>query len=450
MFDELELEDIELAKIDLDASNPRIVKQEKLNSQDAILNYFFEHEKLLDFIHRFAAEGYNPAAERPYLIKKGGGRYTVVEGNTRIATFKILTGLLKPPKKFAAGLPTANDQLKAKLKTIPCAIAPSRDQLLPIMARSHFGRGDKSSWSYLGSRKALYDEWAEGKSIKSLSQAFAVQEVSIRDFILEYVLYLETLKLDWTEDEIALLVSPNLKFNPPIRFLQSSGHRDSMGITYDKENIAIVFDGEESKHRLKHLVKKLVLDSGNGFSATSSFESVFASYSTPPKQDVSSPEPGKDSTSTEEGSPDAASASSSPKAQPPAPLPNTKLFDVAPKIPDPLVIKLLGEAKNLSTTKYPASSTFLLRNIVESTLKYIIHEQQANKSGKQLDLEGSINLCISPTVNLTKDDKKILSEFKKHFLNYINLGAHGNIIPSTPILMSARDLIGPFILRNIK
>ena len=95
---------------------------------------------------------------------------------------------------------------------------------MPIMASAHFGQGDKSKWGYLGSRKAVFDEWnnGKGKSRTKLAKLFGVTPGDVRDFILEYQLYLKALSFPWTHTEKDILLKPNLAFNPPVRFLQAS------------------------------------------------------------------------------------------------------------------------------------------------------------------------------------------------------------------------------------
>jgi hypothetical protein len=137
----------------LDDRNTRIVTQTKLSSQAEILAYLFKHEDLEAFIKKIALEGKNFGAERPYVVKTGT-HYTVIEGNTRIAAYKVLTGLISVPSEYGASVPHISQSAKTSLLSVDCSIAPSRDALLPIMTSAHFGLGDKSKWGYLGSRKA--------------------------------------------------------------------------------------------------------------------------------------------------------------------------------------------------------------------------------------------------------------------------------------------------------
>ena len=123
MYDKFKYQRVALSDIRLDDRNPRIVTQEKLDSEDAIIEYFFENEPLASFIKTIATERRNNGAERPYVIKDGKG-YVVIEGNTRIATYKLLTGQLTAPKAFRGMVPAISEADKAELANVDVTIAP--------------------------------------------------------------------------------------------------------------------------------------------------------------------------------------------------------------------------------------------------------------------------------------------------------------------------------------
>jgi hypothetical protein len=179
MYANFKYESILLRDIQLDLNNPRIVTQKRLSSQDEVLEYLYEYEDLERFIKKIAGEGKNEGAERPYVVKIGG-TYTVIEGNTRVAAYKVLTGLILPPKEYAANVPQISAELKKDLSLVNCSVAPNRGALLPIMASAHFGLGDKSKWGYLGSRKAVFDEWQSGKQFLSLQKRSSAHPVRFR------------------------------------------------------------------------------------------------------------------------------------------------------------------------------------------------------------------------------------------------------------------------------
>ena len=171
MYSKFKYDTVPLEKIDLDTRNPRLVTQNKLKTPQEILNYLFEFEDLDTFIKKIASQGKNKGAERPYIVKSNS-RYIVVEGNTRIAAYKLFTGLLSVPAGLPYTIPNISNSQKSEMLKVECSIAPDRDALFPIMAQAHFGAGDKSKWGYLGSRKAVFDEYESGRSIKDIAKAF--------------------------------------------------------------------------------------------------------------------------------------------------------------------------------------------------------------------------------------------------------------------------------------
>lgn len=452
MFAGFKYESVPLKDVALDERNPRIVSQTSLSSQGEIISYLYENEGLEAFLKKIASEGKNLGAERPYIIRKGSG-YVVIEGNTRVAAYKLLTDLAKPPKEYAGTVPHISEAAKKSLLNIDVTIAPNRDALMPIMASAHFGMGDKSKWGYLGSRKAVYDEWKSGKTLARLAKLFNVTQGDIKDLILEYQLYQKALGLTWTHSEKDVLLNPNLAFNPPVRFLQTSGHKEKMGISYDTGNLKVVFEKDADK-KFKHLLHKLVISPVRGLGATATYDAVFADFGTAASKSKGGSKKTGGATGTGAGGSGGGSTGGgkgsgggstggSTKAKP------GTLFAYPVTMNSGLIKQLMKEAKDLKCKQYPAAATFLLRNIVEAMLKHIIDDQKANKSGKTLDLEGSLNLCATQAVNLPVTDKKILSEFRKDHLSFLNLGAHGNLIPSETRVLQARDTIDQFVKKHV-
>lgn len=457
MFSGFKYESVPLADISLDDRNPRIVTQAKLASQQEILGYLIEYAELEIFIKKIATEGKNQGAERPYVVKGKGNSYTVIEGNTRIAAYKVLTGLLVPPKAFGISVPSISKAFKTSLQSIDCSVAPSREALLPIMANAHFGLGDKSKWGYLGSRKAVYDEWKAGQTIPKLAKAFDRTPGQMKELIIEYLLYLKAIGMNWTADEKAILLAPSVEFNPPVRFLQTKGHKDKVGVSYDMANLKVIFADSEAERKFKHLLKKLVINTERGLGATATYDDVFKDYGTKAAAaksagGASTSAGGGTSASSGASSSGAASGGGSSGASGSSSASSSKpgaLFAYPVTLADALITQLMDEAKNINSKKFPAAATFLLRNIIEVILKHIIDQQKANPASKTLDLEGAINLCLSNGVTMSVTEKKVLKEFLKSHVSYLNLGAHGSVIPNPDRLASARDCIDQFVKKNV-
>ena len=457
MFDDFTYETIDLAKIHLDKRNPRIVTLQPLKSDEAIVEYMFAHEQLSNFIAKIALERKNAGAERPYVIRDGD-EFLVLEGNTRIAAYKLLAGLLKAPAQYASTVPAIDEKLKSSLLMVDCSVAPSREAMLPIMADAHFGLGDKSKWGYLGSRKAVYDEYKAGKKVPALSAIFKRPKGKIRDLILEYMLYLEALKLKWNSEEKAKLLDPGIEFNPPVRFLQSEGHLSQVDMAMDREGLKVIFATPLSKKKFQHLVRKLVIEKPKGMGATATYAAVFKDFvaadyegDEPPADSSAGPSGSGDESDDQEG-PTGDSSGGGDGAEDKVGGTTLKpgaLFSYPVK-KDSLTLKqLMKEASEINATKLPASATALLRSLLESILKHIIDEQDANEEGKQISLESAIDRCLSGSIKMSVEDKKILKEFKKNHLDYVNLGVHGNLVPSSSRVLDARNSVDQFVRRNV-
>lgn len=448
MFSKFKYEQVPLSAISLDLQNPRIVSQKSLKNEDEVVEYLFEHEDLLDFIERVVSEGKNRGAELPYIVRAGKNKFTVIEGNTRIAAYKLLTGELNPPAAYAEDVPIASQELQDTLRLVDCSIAPSRASLDRIMARSHFGLGEKTPWSYLGSRQAVHRRWVGGESLAHLAKTFEITQTDVRDLILEYLVYLEALGLQWTDHERAALLNPNLAFNPPIRFLQTSGHKEAIGISLDRTNLKVNFENVEAKNRFRHLIDCFIIHSKKGLKATSVFNDVFDNYMPLDEggpADKGSSGDGSGDTDSKDKDAGGDGGTGTSKYSPS----KYALFNYDVTIKSALLVQLMYECSRLSANTYPAAATSLLRSTIESLLKHIIDIQKANTDNKRLSLEAALDLCLSDKIKLPKEDKDVLKAFKKEHLDYVNLGVHGNVIPNRARTLTARDAIDQFIKRNI-
>jgi hypothetical protein len=203
-----------------------------------------------------------------------GKSYTVVEGNTRIAAYKLLTGLATPSLDHKALVPAISTQLKESLSEVECAVAPDRESLLPIMASAHFGLGDKSKWGYLGSRKAVYDQWLKDHTVAQLAKIFNQPKGKIRDYILEYKLFLQSLEYEWPDEEREKLEDPAVKFNPPVRFLQGQNHKVRVGVELDRDTLQIKFTAPDAQEKLQHVIRKLVTKPEKGPISVTNLDAV--------------------------------------------------------------------------------------------------------------------------------------------------------------------------------
>lgn len=75
--------------IDLDFSNPRFSMFD-FKSEEEIIKYLLDFEQIKELAFQIAENGYNTLGERVIVLKNEQGHYTVLEGNRRIASLKLL------------------------------------------------------------------------------------------------------------------------------------------------------------------------------------------------------------------------------------------------------------------------------------------------------------------------------------------------------------------------
>jgi hypothetical protein len=81
-------------------------------------------------------------------------------------------------------------------------------------------------------------------------------------------------------------------------------------------------------------------------------------------------------------------------------------------------------------------------------LRCAIYTRKSTEHGLELEFN-SLDHIASNAIMLPAGDKKILAEFKKDHLAYLNLGAHGNVIPNETRLAAARDSIDQFVKKYV-
>ncbi|WP_425417348.1 hypothetical protein [Oricola indica] len=465
MYD-FKLEDIDTATISLDLENNRIVGDPPKNEQE-IVDYLYKHEDLRRMLADVSANGVNPAAELPYLVPAGSG-YLVIEGNTRVTTYRLLSGSLQPPAHLAGIVPKVSDEIKQGCKRVRCAIAQNREQLKPLQAEAHFGRGAKSPWSYLGSRQAVYRDWKSGLIIDRLADIYRSKPAEIRSFLIQYDLYLKVLALDWSAGELEKLKEPNLQFNPPVRFFDTSANRQRVGVEFDTIECRVNLVGEEADGKLKHLIRKQLLEKGNSITATSTYDEIFADYTPPKKPDSGQSDGGSQgggqSDGGSQGSGSASSDGSSEKesgegdgTQPSGAAETSgahsrrkpyALFDYRPVKTSQAWAQMLKEARALNCKNYPVAGAGLLRSIIEYVLKGIIDDKNLNPKGKDHTLVSALDLVLSAQV-LSAKHKRILVAFRRDsYPEHLNLLLHGNRKAHHTKILQIRDAIDEFIKDN--
>lgn len=140
---------IEVRKLDFDRRNPRFPSHIAEGPIEVLLERFVRDERLLEIIDSIGDSGYFPG--EPLLVVPNKSRYTVVEGNRRLAALKLLTGELEAPEGRIS-IETAVENATVRPERVPCLVFQQEDQILRYLGFRHI-TGIKS-WSAL--QKARY------------------------------------------------------------------------------------------------------------------------------------------------------------------------------------------------------------------------------------------------------------------------------------------------------
>ena len=120
----------------LDEKNPRLPERLHQRPQSEILEYLYAQGTLEELAYSFRDNGF--FRQEPLLVTREGNRDTVVEGNRRLATLKILHGSPEAGDTAFADIELPNEHLKRLLR-IPCVRVADRNQIHAYLGFRHIG-----------------------------------------------------------------------------------------------------------------------------------------------------------------------------------------------------------------------------------------------------------------------------------------------------------------------
>ena len=201
--------DISVKRLDSDPLNPRLPKDLRNKGQTEILailkryfdldelaysmaeNGYFDEEPLvavpIDLPAVYASQDSHSLTEnaeyRDYLYEETT-RFTVIEGNRRLATVKILLSTALRTELRAIGWPTISEEVREDLSVLPVIVYPQRQEVLRYMGVRHV-TGIKKWGAY---SKALYiaEMVGDGSQINDIRQMVGDRSNSVRKLYLSY------------------------------------------------------------------------------------------------------------------------------------------------------------------------------------------------------------------------------------------------------------------------
>lgn len=171
---------LEIARLHLDPANPRLPEEAQGRNEDELMQHLCEHFDLEEIAGSMAQNGYfdeeplvavpndlpkklfpkpGQKASAEYLAFLDEAEFTVVEGNRRLASARILRDNALRQKLHIRGWPEISPEVRLDLDKLPVIIYPTRHEVLPYLGVRHI-TGNKKWDSYAKARyiAAMLDE----------------------------------------------------------------------------------------------------------------------------------------------------------------------------------------------------------------------------------------------------------------------------------------------------
>lgn len=175
-----EIDYIQLDKLKLDNENPRLPSGFSKKSENEIINWMLEDESIIELMLAIGQHGF--FVGEVLLVVASGDSFTVVEGNRRLTSLKLLSN-----PSLATTRESKVKQVLAetseKPKDIPCIVFSDKNQIVQYLGYRHV-TGIKS-WSVASKAKYLHSllSTLESQELKEQSIELAKKIGSRSDYV---------------------------------------------------------------------------------------------------------------------------------------------------------------------------------------------------------------------------------------------------------------------------
>lgn len=237
---------INVMDLDFDPTNPRFSADVANGPVDELIERFIRDERLLEIVTSIADQGFFDG--EPLLVVANNDRFTVVEGNRRLAALKLLNKELKVPP----GRTSIEDIIKSPkfipLK-VPCLVFKDGDKILRYLGFRHI-TGIKSWGSLQKARylKKLRDSFYEAFEGRRKLVALAREIGSRPDYVGQMLTALNLYEraegknfygvkgLEPSEIEFSVL-STAISYSNIASYVGLDGRQDSAGEGLNEEHL---------------------------------------------------------------------------------------------------------------------------------------------------------------------------------------------------------------------
>lgn len=206
-----------IERLHLDPANPRLPEEVQGHEEDDLLEHLFRHFDLEEIAAPMAENGYfdeeplvavpidlpkkiqpkpgEPASQK-YLDFLDDAEFTVVEGNRRLATARILRDAALRAKLRIRGWPDVSDAVRHDLDVLPVIVYPCRREVLPYLGVRHI-TGNKK-WDSYAKARYIAAMIEEGHSVEDIEREVGDRAQGVlKNAISYYVLQQAKDEFDW-------------------------------------------------------------------------------------------------------------------------------------------------------------------------------------------------------------------------------------------------------------
>jgi len=244
--------------LELDPQNVRLdletSERDKMDQGD-IINDLFANENAFQILENIVENGWF-IDETPILIKNRN-KYTVLEGNRRIAALRALQNPRLAPSCYAKIKPLSNTVIP--IKQIDVLLAPNRDDVNTLLANRHT-KNTSRPWKPLRQAHFYYSQLSKKTSVDDLRKKY--KGVNIQKFIKMCEAHKIAASYDFDDTKINNKARSQRSF--PVstieRLYNDSGFRKHLNFEFDENGKIII---KSNKRRFDEEFKKVIWDAVN-------------------------------------------------------------------------------------------------------------------------------------------------------------------------------------------
>ncbi len=228
------VQEIETDRLDLDTRNPRLTRELGADaSPDRVVAKLWQSYALDELALSICSNGF--WRNEPLYAVGAGGRYTVIEGNRRLATVKLLLDEDLRNQLKANDLPKAPREVIETLRTLPVVVYPSRELAWPLLGFRHING------------PVRWDPWAKARYIQQVHELHSVPLEEIAKRIGDqnatvFRLYQGLIVADQAQKagyELSDMAAPKMALSHLYTGLRYPGFQKHLGLKPSKEIVRV-------------------------------------------------------------------------------------------------------------------------------------------------------------------------------------------------------------------